>query len=394
MAHPARPRHLGDVHEAFHAGLQLHEGAVVGEAHDAPLDLAADRVALVHVGPRVGGLLLVAEGDPAGHGVEVQHHDLHLVADLEDLRGMPDAAPRHVRHVEQPVDAAQVDEGAVIGDVLDRARQHHALGQDGERVLLLLLPLFLQHGAPRKDHVAAPPIELDHLRPDALAHQRPEVLDRAQIHLGSGQEGPDAHVHGQPSLHHLHHAPLHGRPAVVRCGDGVPDLDLVRLVLGEDDQPFVVLLGLEVDLDVVAHLGQRPVTKLLDGDGALALVADVDEDLAVAHLDDVAAHHLAFLDVAHATGKPVRHALLGGLIHLPVSAREGLRLLVRRFHNLPLPPLMSITGADGSPAPGPLPVRTRSFQTTPVGPAAGRWLASSPWSPRGIAPCAPPPPRP
>ena len=264
----------------------------------------------------------------------MQHHHFHLVADLEDLGRVSDAAPRHVRHVEQPVDAAQVDEGAVIGDVLDRAREHHALGQDGERVLLLLLPLFLQHGAPRKDHVAAPPIELDHLRPDALAHQRPEVLDRAQIHLGSGQEGPDAHVHGQPSLHHLHHAPLHGRPAVVRCGDGVPDLDLVRLVLGEDDQPFVVLLGLEVDLDVVAHLGQRPVTKLLDGDGALALVADVHEDLAVAHLDDVASHHLAFLDVAHATGKPVRHALLGGLIHLPVSAREGLADDVGASHHM------------------------------------------------------------
>jgi hypothetical protein len=119
----------------------------------------------------------------------------------------------------------------------------------------------------------------------------------------------------------------------VGLADLVPDLDLVGLVLGEDDEPFVVLLGLEVDLDLLADLGQAArVPELLDRDRALALVSDVDENLAVAHLDHATAHDLAFLDIAHATVEPVLHALLGG-VHLLRYADEGLRLPVFGLHD-------------------------------------------------------------
>jgi hypothetical protein len=62
--------------------------------------------------------------------------------------------------VEETVDPAQVDEGAVVGDVLDGAREHHALREHGERVLPLLLALFLEHRAPGQDDVAAAPVQL------------------------------------------------------------------------------------------------------------------------------------------------------------------------------------------------------------------------------------------
>ena len=39
----------------------------------------------------------------------------------DHLRGMADAAPAHVGDVQQAVDAAQVDERAELGDVLDHA---------------------------------------------------------------------------------------------------------------------------------------------------------------------------------------------------------------------------------------------------------------------------------
>src|SRR5262249_39939071 len=162
---------------------------------------------------------------------------------------------------------------------------------------------------------AATTVELDHLGSNGLPDEGREILDRTQVHLGTGQESADAHIHGQTTLHHLHHTAFDRGPAVMRRGDRVPDLDLVRLVLRGNDQSLVVLLGLEVDLDVVTDPGQRSaMAELLDGDRALALVADVDENLAVAHLHDAASHDLAFLDVAHATGQPVGHALLEGLI--------------------------------------------------------------------------------
>ena len=126
--------------------------------------------------------------------------------------------------------------------------------EHGERVLLLLLALLFEHRAPREHHVAAAAVELDDLGPDGLAHHGAEVLDRPEVDLRAGQERAHAHVHREAALDDLHHAPLDGRCRSRRTWTRVPDLDLVGLVLGEDDEALVVLLGLEVDLDLVADL--------------------------------------------------------------------------------------------------------------------------------------------
>src|SRR5262249_36228478 len=172
----------------------------------------------------------------------------------------------------------------------------------------------------------------------------------------------------------LGHPAFDRRAAVVRLGDLVPDLDLVRLVLGEDDQSFVVLLGLEVDLDLLADLGQAArVPELLDGDRALALVADVDEHLAVAHLDHAAADDLALLDVAHAAVDPLLHALLGGLHPLLRSAREGPRLPIVALRHDATSPLDLFCRPRDRVADIPA-----CFRPAPAGPGDPRSPASSP----------------
>jgi hypothetical protein len=64
-------------------------------------------------------------------GFLVDLDDLHLdgLADRQDLGGVVDAAPGHVGDVQQAVDTAEIDEGAVFGDVLDHAVDDVALGQ-------------------------------------------------------------------------------------------------------------------------------------------------------------------------------------------------------------------------------------------------------------------------
>src|SRR5207245_11538864 len=104
--------------------------------------------------PRSLLLLLVPELSPSGLAVYAEHHDLDLVADLEDLRGMTHAAPAHVGHVQEAVDPAEVDERPVVGDVLDGAGEHHSLGEDLERMLLLLLTLLLEDRPAREHDVA------------------------------------------------------------------------------------------------------------------------------------------------------------------------------------------------------------------------------------------------
>jgi hypothetical protein len=147
MADATGPRHLGHVDQPFHARLELDEGPVVGEAHHAAAHLRARRVLGLDDLPRVRRLLLVAERHASALAVEVKDNDLDLITHLEDFRGMTNPTPGHIRDVQEAVDAAEVDERSVIRDVLHRAGQHHALGENLQRVLLLLLALLFQHGA-------------------------------------------------------------------------------------------------------------------------------------------------------------------------------------------------------------------------------------------------------
>src|SRR6266850_792026 len=317
--------HLRDVEQAVHARLELDERAVVGEAHDLAPRLGAGRVRLLDALPGIRRLLLVAERHPAGLAVEVEDHDLDLVADLEDLRGVAHSTPAHVGHVEKAINAAEVDERPVVGDVLDGARERHAFGEDLQCVLLLLLALLLEHRAAREHDVAAAAVELDDLGPDRLADHRGQVLHRAEVHLGARQERLDPDVDGEAALDDLDHPALHRRALLVGLGDRVPDLDLVGLVLGKDNEPLGVLFGLEVHLDLFAHLRQGAVpVELLDRDRPFALVADVDEDFARADVDHTAADDFALLELGHAVLVPVLHAFLGRFTALPARSAEVL----------------------------------------------------------------------
>ena len=161
------PAHLGDVDEALDARLQLHEGAVVGDVRDGALDAGADRILGLDRLPRIGLQLLHAERDALRLRVDADDLHLHRVADVEDLGRMIDAAPGHVGDVQQAVDAAEVDEGAVVGDVLDETVDHLALLEAGDDVGALLGTRLFEHRAARDDDVAAAAIHLEDLEATA-----------------------------------------------------------------------------------------------------------------------------------------------------------------------------------------------------------------------------------
>src|SRR4029079_3976358 len=275
------PGHLGDVDQSLDARLELDERAVVGQADDLAVHARRDRVAGDDVAPRVGRELLVAERDALGGGVVLEHHHVDLVVDLEDLRRVLDGAPRHVRDVEQAVDAAEVDERAVVGDVLDHAAQDLALGQRVQRVLLLLGVLLLEEDLAREDDVAALLVDLDDPHAQVLALERVEVPHRADVDLRAGEERADADVDREAALDAL------DDPAddhlVVGEGllDLVPDLHLLGFFAREDDMAVTILWSLDQDVDPIAGLdGDRAglVDELVEGDHPLRLEADVDDD--------------------------------------------------------------------------------------------------------------------
>ena len=264
-----------------------------------PAHAQADRVAHRRVAPRVGLDLLEAERDALGARVEAQHLHLDLVADLEQLARVVDAAPRHVGDVEQAVEAAEVDERAVVGDVLDHAVHDLPLFEALERRGAHALALLLEERAAREHDVPAPLVELDDLELEPLADQALEVPHRPQVDLRAGQERLHADVDGEAALHAREHAALDGLVGLVGLADLVPDLEPVGLLLGEDDAAVLVLGLLDQHVDHVAGLdehGALLVHELPAVHQAFGLEADVHVHVVGVDGEDAAAYDLALLD--------------------------------------------------------------------------------------------------
>ena len=150
------------------------------------------RVAARHAVPRVVAQLLDAQRDAVLLGVELQHLGLQFLADLHHFARVAHTAPGHVGDVQQAVDAAEVDEGTVLGDVLDHAVDDRAFVQRLQQLGALFAHRSLDHRAARQHDVVALAVELDDLELHGLALERAHVLDRTRVEQGARQEGADA----------------------------------------------------------------------------------------------------------------------------------------------------------------------------------------------------------
>ncbi len=261
---PLVPRHLGDVNQAFDALLQFDEDAVVGHGDDLALDHGTDGIALADVVPGILTQLLVSQAHPLALGVELEDTNLHLVADVEHLGGVTDAAPAHVSDVQQSVDATEVDECTVVGQVLDRTVDDRADLQLADGLLALRTALFLEQNPAGQHDVAALLVELDDLEGCRRADEALEVLHRPQIDLGTRQEGLDANVDVQPTLDAGDDGAFDDLVLVDRLLDLVPGLHHVGLFLGQNQRTVPSLEALEVDLDFVTYLDGRLAAWLLE----------------------------------------------------------------------------------------------------------------------------------
>src|SRR5690606_9846200 len=182
-----RPVHLGDVDQTLDALLDLDEAAVVRDIRHAAEDASARRVAAGEILPRIRAELLQPERHTLALAVEFQDLDLELLTDVHDLRRMLHALPRHVGDVQQAVDAAEIDERTVVGQVLDDALQHRAFLERLEQLLALGTVLLLDDRAARHDDVVAPLIELDDLELERLTLERDGIADRTYVDERAGK---------------------------------------------------------------------------------------------------------------------------------------------------------------------------------------------------------------
>ena len=227
----------------------------------------------------------------------MQYLDLDLVGDGIELRGMLDAPPGNIGDVQQAVQAAEVDEDAVLGDVFDGPGHDFAFLNRTEGLGALGLALFFQQNPPRKHDVAAFAIVFEDPEGEAFAHQLIQIADGAQVGLGTRQKRLDADVHRKAALDPVGDDPLDRAVVVVAGFDGIPDLDLGGLFLGQDDALLFVIPVFHHHLDFVVELGVDfavLVAEFLDANLAFGLVADVHQNVILVDGDDPAGDDLAF----------------------------------------------------------------------------------------------------
>ena len=304
----ARPAHLGHVDKTLDPRLQLHKGAIVGDVGDAALEACTHGILGGNAFPGIGFQLLHTKADALGFRVETDDLHTNRLSDAERFGGMVDAPPGNVRDMEQAVEAAQIHERTVIGDVLDDTVEYLAFGQAGNQVGALIRTLVFQHGTARNHDIAAASIHLQNAEFVLIAHQRRDIAHGADIDLAARQEGQSTiHVDGETALHTLNDVTLDPVVRLERLLKLVPDLFTLCLLARQDDLAIAVFQPLDKNLDHVANTHACLATrrgKLTQGHATLGLEADINQDRIALNGHDGAVDDCAFDDI-DATNKLV-----------------------------------------------------------------------------------------
>src|SRR5439155_3356609 len=137
------------------------------------------------------------ERDALALAVDVEHLDLHGLADLEHLGRVVDVRPRKLGDMNQAVHPVEIDERAEVDDVRDRTLDHVAGIELVQNLLALVLALVLEHRTARENDVVARAVQLDHLAAQLLAEELVEVLHAANVDERRRQEAAYAEVEDQ-----------------------------------------------------------------------------------------------------------------------------------------------------------------------------------------------------
>src|SRR6185437_5724362 len=292
------PAHFGGMDQAFDARLQLDECAIVGNVGDAAPEFGTRGVLVLDAFPRIGLELFHAERDAMRLRIETHHLHLDALADMQGLRRMVDAPPRDVGDMQQTVDAAKIDERAVIGDVLHDAGQDLAFLEAGDQLGAGLGAAFLEHRASRHHDIAAAAIHLEDLERLRRAEQGGDIAHRADIDLAAGQERDGAvEIDGEATFDAAENGAVDALVRLKALFEQGPGFLPPRLVAADLRLAVLVFHPFEEDFDDVARLDfgatSRPL-EFLEGHPAFGLQPYIDENRVVLDRYHGAFDHRAF----------------------------------------------------------------------------------------------------
>src|ERR1019366_5673402 len=239
------------------------------------------------------------EADPAPGAVGAQHHDLDLLADLEDVLGALDVVPGELADVQQPLDpVGDLEEGTVLLGLGDLAVDDFA----GREAVLDRVPRVIAKLAQRETDAGELGVELDDLDPDL-------VPDGQHVrHVVDAVPGQLADVDQTVGAAEVDEGAVAGQAAHL-AGDHVADLELLEQLLAlacpvlvlrgtlGDDEPVALAVDLEdLDGDLGPHQLHQVAGELarhLTGGQEAAQPHDVDDQAALVLLADLGIEDLA-----------------------------------------------------------------------------------------------------
>ena len=120
----------------------------------------------------------------------VDADDLHFdrITDRDHFAWVVDALVAHVGDMEQAIDAAQINERTVVGDVLDHAVNNLVFLEVQDQARTLLGAGFFQNSAARNHDVAPAAIHFQDLEWLRNVHQRANIAHWADIDLAAGKK--------------------------------------------------------------------------------------------------------------------------------------------------------------------------------------------------------------
>src|SRR5699024_6818216 len=223
--------------------------------------------------------LFEAEGDALLGIVEVEDDHVEFLVELHDFFRMVHAAPAEVGDVDETVYAAQVDEYAVGGDVLDGAFEELALLDLGHDFLLLVCEFLLDERLVRNDHVAELLVDFHYLEFHGLVHVHVVVADGLHVYLRTGQERFDAeYVHNHTALGAALDVALDYLVVFEGLVYPVPGLELARVLVREHELALLVFGAFHIYLDPFAYGEFGVVAEFGYRDDTFRFVADVHDD--------------------------------------------------------------------------------------------------------------------
>ncbi len=322
------------MHQALHARFQFHKRPVRHQIDHLALDLRADLILGIDVFPWIAQLLFQSQAHPLLFPVDVQHHHVDVLPDLEQFRGMPDAPPAHVGDMEQSIDAVEVNEGAEISDILDCSLADVARGHVREQLAPLFIALLFDQLAPGQNDVLALLVDFDDFKFVAVADELGQVLGRDHIDLRGRQKGLHPDVDEQTAFDRGFDLAGDGAPFIANGQDFVPILFEFGLLLGKDDHAFLVFQLFDQDIDFIAELDGFNIVEFGAGNDAFTFVTDIDEDFFGADFNDSTFDNLARGKAGWALLEGFFHRKHNYYVFINCGRLAGARWRHRRLHCL------------------------------------------------------------